>query len=283
VGGGGSNAVNNMLNSGTVSSVQFWVANTDVQVGWCGAGLGQASALSGRALRHCEVRAPAADRCMCALCARTRSLCAHLSRAHPPQQALEASPVSPANKLQLGSVLTRGLGAGGNPDIGMRAASESEAEIRKALEGADMAFVTAGMGGGTGSGAAPVVARIAREMGILTVGIVTTPFSFEGRQRALQAKSSLANLKENVDTLITIPNDRLLSAMDAKVRNIAVGHTIRIYTLLSLSLPSLSRRSPSRTRSRSRTTCFARVCAASQTSSRSQAWSTSILPTCAQS
>ena len=101
-------------------------------------------------------------------------------------KALEASPVESGHKLQLGGKLTRGLGAGGNPEIGMRAAQESRDAIQAALEGSDMVFVTAGMGGGTGSGAAPVVAGIAKEMGILTVGIVTTPFMFEGRQRAVQ-------------------------------------------------------------------------------------------------
>ena len=104
-------------------------------------------------------------------------------------QALEASPVENGHKLQLGSKLTRGLGAGGNPEIGMRAAQESHDAIRAALEGSDMVFVTAGMGGGTGSGAAPVVAAIAKEMGILTVGIVTTPFMFEGRQRTVQVRA----------------------------------------------------------------------------------------------
>eukprot|EP00798_Chlamydomonas_sp_ICE-L_P005265 gene5265-18501_t len=132
-------------------------------------------------------------------------------------KALESSPVEKGHKIQIGGKLTRGLGAGGNPEIGMRAAQESADEIAKALEGSDMVFVTAGMGGGTGSGAAPIVAAIAREMGILTVGIVTSPFTFEGRQRLAQAKVSLNNLRSSVDTLIVIPNDRLLTAVDINV------------------------------------------------------------------
>ncbi|KAG2485020.1 hypothetical protein HYH03_016223 [Edaphochlamys debaryana] len=161
VGGGGSNAVNNMVNS-DVQGVDFWIANTDAQ-------------------------------------------------------ALATSPVDPNCKVQIGGKLTRGLGAGGNPEIGARAAQESSDAIAVALQNTDMVFVTAGMGGGTGSGAAPIVAQIAREMGILTVGIVTTPFTFEGRQRAQQARTALANLRAAVDTLIVIPNDRLLSAMDSNV------------------------------------------------------------------
>ncbi|GIL67181.1 hypothetical protein Vafri_20611 [Volvox africanus] len=161
VGGGGSNAVNNMVNS-DVQGVEFWIANTDAQ-------------------------------------------------------ALATSPVEGKHKVQVGSKLTRGLGAGGNPDIGAKAAHESRDAIAAALQNTDMVFVTAGMGGGTGSGAAPIVAQIAREMGILTVGIVTTPFTFEGRQRAQQARVALANLRSAVDTLIVIPNDRLLSAMDTNV------------------------------------------------------------------
>lgn len=161
VGGGGSNAVNNMVDSG-INGIEFWVANTDAQ-------------------------------------------------------SLQASPVDPNHRVQIGSLLTRGLGAGGNPEIGHRAAEESRDAIQSALQGADMVFVTAGMGGGTGSGAAPVVAAIAKEMGILTVGIVTTPFTFEGRQRAVQARNALNNLRNAVDTLITIPNDRLLTAMDSNV------------------------------------------------------------------
>ncbi|PNW87649.1 hypothetical protein CHLRE_02g142186v5 [Chlamydomonas reinhardtii] len=161
VGGGGSNAVNNMVNS-DVQGVEFWIANTDAQ-------------------------------------------------------ALATSPVNGKCKVQIGGKLTRGLGAGGNPEIGAKAAEESRDSIAAALQDTDMVFVTAGMGGGTGSGAAPVVAQVARELGILTVGIVTTPFTFEGRQRAQQARSALANLRAAVDTLIVIPNDRLLSAMDSNV------------------------------------------------------------------
>ena len=129
-------------------------------------------------------------------------------------QALAASPVDPANRIQIGGQLTRGLGAGGNPEIGFKAANESRADLEAALSGADMVFVTAGMGGGTGSGAAPVVAAAARAQGILTVGIVTVPFTFEGRQRLNQAREALANLQAAVDTLIVIPNDRLLQAVD---------------------------------------------------------------------
>ncbi|KAJ9530744.1 hypothetical protein QJQ45_014902 [Haematococcus lacustris] len=161
VGGGGSNAVNNMVNS-DIHGIEFWVANTDAQ-------------------------------------------------------ALQTSPVPDAHKVQIGSKLTRGLGAGGNPEVGMRAAQESSQAIADALQGSDMVFVTAGMGGGTGSGAAPVVAAVAKELGILTVGIVTMPFMFEGRQRSNQARTALAQLKASVDTLIVIPNDRLLTAMDSNV------------------------------------------------------------------
>ncbi|XP_075636175.1 cell division protein FtsZ homolog 2-2, chloroplastic-like isoform X1 [Castanea sativa] len=157
VGGGGSNAVNRMLES-SMKGVEFWIVNTDVQ-------------------------------------------------------AIKMSPVSPENRLQIGQELTRGLGAGGNPDIGMSAANESKAAIEESLHGADMVFVTAGMGGGTGTGGAPVVAGIAKSMGILTVGIVTTPFSFEGRRRAVQAQEGIAALRSNVDTLIVIPNDKLLTAV----------------------------------------------------------------------
>ncbi len=113
------------------------------------------------------------------------------------------------NRLQLGQTLTRGLGAGGNPSIGQKAAEESRAELQEALQGADLVFIAAGMGGGTGTGAAPVVAEVAKESGALTVGIVTKPFSFEGRRRMRQADEGIARLAENVDTLIVIPNDRL--------------------------------------------------------------------------
>ncbi|KAF0925006.1 hypothetical protein E2562_015324 [Oryza meyeriana var. granulata] len=157
VGGGGSNAVNRMIES-DMKGVEFWIVNTDFQ-------------------------------------------------------AMRMSPIDPDNKLQIGQELTRGLGAGGNPEIGMNAAKESQELVEQAVSGADMVFVTAGMGGGTGTGGAPVIAGIAKSMGILTVGIVTTPFSFEGRRRALQAQEGIASLRSNVDTLIVIPNDKLLTAV----------------------------------------------------------------------
>ncbi|KAM7255003.1 hypothetical protein ACFE04_020244 [Oxalis oulophora] len=157
VGGGGSNAVNRMIES-SLKGVEFWIVNTDIQ-------------------------------------------------------AMRMSPVFPENRLQIGQELTRGLGAGGNPEIGMNAAKESKESIEEALYGSDMVFVTAGMGGGTGTGGAPIIAGTAKSMGILTVGIVTTPFSFEGRRRAVQAQEGIAALRENVDTLIVIPNDKLLTAV----------------------------------------------------------------------
>ncbi|KAL2624196.1 hypothetical protein R1flu_008441 [Riccia fluitans] len=157
VGGGGSNAVNRMLQS-ELKGVEFWIVNTDAQ-------------------------------------------------------AMAMSPVPEESRLQIGQKLTRGLGAGGNPEIGMSAAEESRGLVEDALRGADMVFVTAGMGGGTGSGAAPVIAGVAKSLGILTVGIVTTPFSFEGRRRAVQAQEGIAALRNNVDTLIIIPNDKLLTAV----------------------------------------------------------------------
>lgn len=158
VGGGGSNAVNTMINS-DVKGVEFIVANTDVQ-------------------------------------------------------ALATSKAE--TRIQLGPKLTRGLGAGSNPDIGAKAAEESEEALTEALEGADMVFVTAGMGGGTGNGAAPIVAKIAKDQGTLTVGVVTRPFSFEGPRRAKYADEGVAQLKENVDTLIVISNNRLLEMVDKK-------------------------------------------------------------------
>ncbi|KAL2587682.1 hypothetical protein GLYMA_13G153300v4 [Glycine max] len=157
VGGGGSNAVNRMIES-EMHGVEFWIVNTDVQ-------------------------------------------------------AMRMSPVYPENRLQIGQELTRGLGAGGNPETGMNAAKESKESIEEAVYGADMVFVTAGMGGGTGTGGAPIIASIAKSMGILTVGIVTTPFSFEGRKRAIQAQEGITALRDNVDTLIVIPNDKLLTAV----------------------------------------------------------------------
>ena len=117
-------------------------------------------------------------------------------------------------KIQIGEELTNGLGAGANPQVGKEAALESKSEIQAALEGADMVFVTCGMGGGTGTGASPIIADIAQEMGALTVGIVTKPFSFEGKQRMNQAHDGLKELKEHVDTLIVIPNDRLREVID---------------------------------------------------------------------
>ncbi|EPS71348.1 hypothetical protein M569_03407 [Genlisea aurea] len=157
VGGGGSNAVNRMIES-SMKGVEFWIVNTDVQ-------------------------------------------------------AMRLSPIFQDHRLQIGQELTRGLGAGGNPEIGKNAANESKETIQEAVYGADMVFVTAGMGGGTGTGGAPVIAGVAKSMGILTVGIVTTPFSFEGRRRAVQAQEGIAALRENVDTLIVIPNDKLLTAV----------------------------------------------------------------------
>ena len=119
-------------------------------------------------------------------------------------------------KIQIGEKLTKGLGAGGNPEIGEKSAEESRDMIIEALRGADMVFVTAGMGGGTGTGAAHVVAECAKEIGALTVGVVTKPFAFEGRRRMNQAENGIVNLKEKVATLITIPNDRLLQGIDRR-------------------------------------------------------------------
>lgn len=130
-------------------------------------------------------------------------------------QALEASLAGV--KIQIGCELTKGLGAGANPEIGRQAALEDYAKISEALAGADMVFVTAGMGGGTGTGAAPIIAKIAKEVGALTVGVVTKPFLFEGRKRMKQADSGLNNLRDAVDSLITIPNNRLLSLADANL------------------------------------------------------------------
>jgi len=156
VGGGGSNAVNRMIEN-NVQSVEFIVVNTDAQ-------------------------------------------------------ALNLS--SAERKFQIGVELTRGLGAGGNPEVGQAAAEESLGEIKELLKGADMVFVTCGMGGGTGTGAAPVIAKVAQEAGALTVGIITRPFSFEGKRRNDFAANGIATLKENVDTLISVSNDRLLQIVD---------------------------------------------------------------------
>ncbi|MEG0370780.1 MAG: cell division protein FtsZ [Clostridium sp.] len=130
------------------------------------------------------------------------------------KQALHLSKAG--QKIQIGDKLTRGLGAGANPEIGEKAAEENREEIINALKGADLVFITAGMGGGTGTGAAPIVAEIAKELGILTVGVVTKPFLFEGRKRMIHAEQGLNRLKEKVDTLVTIPNDRLLQVVDKK-------------------------------------------------------------------
>lgn len=118
--------------------------------------------------------------------------------------------------LQIGQKITKGLGSGGNPEIGEKAAEESKSEIAAILEGSDMVFVTAGMGGGTGTGAAPVVAQVAKDMGILTVSVVTKPFIFEGRTRQKQAEAGIERLKKNVDTLIVVPNDRLLQISEKR-------------------------------------------------------------------
>jgi cell division protein FtsZ len=128
-------------------------------------------------------------------------------------------------KLDVGRELTRGLGAGANPDVGRKAAEDHAEEIEEVLKGADMVFVTAGEGGGTGTGGAPVVARIARSLGALTIGVVTRPFSFEGKRRATQAETGIAELRDEVDTLIVIPNDRLLSISDRQVSVLDAFHS----------------------------------------------------------
>src|SRR5437868_1605161 len=158
VGGGGSNAVNRMIQSG-VRGVEFVAINTDTQ-----------------ALARCE--AP--------------------------------------TRIHIGEKLTRGLGAGGNPNVGEKAAEESGEQIADLVRDADMVFIAAGIGGGTGTGAAPVIAQISKDLGALTVGVVTKPFTFEGRQRAKNADEGIVQLRERVDTLITIPNDRLLEVIDRK-------------------------------------------------------------------
>ena len=158
VGGGGSNAVNRMIQA-NMTGIEFIAINTDSQ-----------ALLLNEAPRH----------------------------------------------IRIGDKLTRGLGAGGNPSVGGKAAEENAEEIYEALKGSDMVFITAGMGGGTGTGASPIVAQIARELGALTVGVVTKPFAFEGRKRLLSAEEGIANLKQHVDTLITVPNDRLLQVADKR-------------------------------------------------------------------
>jgi cell division protein FtsZ len=156
IGGGGTNAVNRMIESG-LKGVEFVAMNTDAQ-----------------ALLMSEADV----------------------------------------KLDIGRETTRGLGAGSNPDVGRRAAEEHQTEIEEILKGSDMVFITAGEGGGTGTGGAPIVADVARDIGALTIGVVTRPFSFEGRKRALQADMGISELKQSVDTLIVVPNDRLLQVSD---------------------------------------------------------------------
>jgi len=130
------------------------------------------------------------------------------------RQVLQASKAG--TKIQIGEKITRGLGAGANPDIGAQSAEENKAEIAEILRGSDMVFVTAGMGGGTGTGAAPIVAQAAKEMGILTIGVVTKPFTFEGKKRLSQAERGIESLKGKVDALVVIPNDKLLQIIDRK-------------------------------------------------------------------
>ena len=130
------------------------------------------------------------------------------------KQALQISKAS--TRIQIGDKITRGLGAGADPNIGAQSAEENKTEIAEALRGADMVFVTAGMGGGTGTGAAPTVAACAKEMGILTIGVVTKPFTFEGKKRLAQAERGIESLKGKVDTLVVIPNDKLLQIIDRK-------------------------------------------------------------------
>ena len=127
------------------------------------------------------------------------------------RQALMSNPAQ--KRIQIGEKLTKGLGAGANPDVGQKAAEESKAQIAEALQGADLVFITAGMGGGTGTGAAPVVAQMAKDMGILTIAVVTKPFPFEGKIRAQNAEKGITNLKKFVDTLVIIPNEKLLKVM----------------------------------------------------------------------
>lgn len=160
VGGGGGNAVSSMIDSGTITGVEFIVVNTDAQV-------------------LLQNKAP--------------------------------------TKLQIGEKLTKGLGVGGNPEIGTQAAEESQEKIKELLLDSDMVFVTAGMGGGTGTGAAPVIAKLAKEAGALTVGVVTKPFAFEGTRRAVAAEDGIEKLKETTDTLIVIPNQRLMDVIDRKM------------------------------------------------------------------
>ena len=152
------------------------------------------------------------------------------------RQALYTSKAE--HKIQVGEKLTRGLGAGAIPEVGKKSAEESKDEILKVLEGADMVFVTAGMGGGTGTGAAPVVAQLAKEMGILTVGVVTKPFAFEGKVRMKNAEHGIKELKSKVDTLLTIPNDRLLQIV---LKNTSMLEAFSLADdLLKLGIESIS-------------------------------------------
>ncbi len=143
--------------------------------------------------------------------------------ANTDRQAINRS--NTPNRLQLGQKLTRGLGAGGNPSIGQKAAEESREEIAAAVAGSDMVFITAGMGGGTGTGAAPIVAEVARQQGALTVGVVTRPFSFEGKKRQMQAEQGIEMLRDKVDALIIVPNDRLLQIIN---KNTSMNEAFRI-------------------------------------------------------
>ncbi|MEW6679674.1 MAG: cell division protein FtsZ [bacterium] len=153
----------------------------------------------------------------------SNSTCLEFIVANTDLQVLNNSPVN--NKIQIGAKLTKGLGAGSLPEIGERAAQEDKEAIRDVLYGADMVFITAGMGGGTGTGAAPVIAEISKDIGALTVAVVTKPFLFEGARRMRQADEGLLNLTEKVDTLITIPNQRLLSVVD---KNTSISEAFRL-------------------------------------------------------
>ena len=151
-------------------------------------------------------------------------------------QALERSHAT--NRIQIGEKLTKGLGAGANPEIGMRAATESKDEIADIISGTDMLFITAGMGGGTGTGGAPIVAQIARDMGILTVGVVTRPFSFEGAQRKINAEAGIRELEQYVDSLIVVPNDKLLEMADEETSlqdSFAMADTVLKYGVSGIS------------------------------------------------
>ena len=141
--------------------------------------------------------------------------CVEFVSVNTDKQALQRSKAT--QKIQIGDKITHGKGAGSKPEIGQKAAEENREEIAQAIKGTDMVFITAGMGGGTGTGAAPVVAQIAREMGVLTIGIVTKPFAFEGKRRMEQAEAGIANLREHVDSLVIIPNERLKYASEQRI------------------------------------------------------------------